>query len=110
MAQSSGRVGTAEAKERFDGAAFRDSQGAYQYTVGREGASYYFDFRQQGASQPVEGRRSLEYFVGSGHAARSYLSNVDGFFYEAPVTYYTGTSSWNAAPGYASYQIGRAHV
>jgi hypothetical protein len=102
MAQSSGRPVTADAKERFDGAAFRDSQGAYAYTVGRDGASYYFDFRQQGASQPVEGRRKLEYFVGSGHAARSYLLNVDGFLYEAPVTYYTGTGSWNAAPGYAS--------
>ena len=101
MAHSSGRVGTAG--EGFDGTEFRDSQGAFAYTVGQEGATYYFEFRQQGAKQPVQGRRQLEYFVGSGHAARSYLMNIGGFLYEAPVAYYTGSSSWNAAPGYASY-------
>jgi hypothetical protein len=103
MAQSSGRVGAADAKERFDGATFRDAQRAYAYTVGRQGAAYHFDFRQQGSTQPVQGRRQLEYFVGSGHAARSYVLNVDGFLYEAPVAYYTNPGSWNAAPGYAFY-------
>src|SRR6059058_1601285 len=48
MAQSSGRVGTQEAKEQFDRAAFRDSSGAFAYTVGRDASGYYFDFRQQG--------------------------------------------------------------
>lgn len=103
MAQSSGRAGTAEAKERFDSATFRDSHGAFAYTVDQEGANYYFEFQQQGTNQPVRGRRQLEYFVGSGHAARSYVTNVNGFLYEAPVAYYTGSRSWNAAPGYATY-------
>ena len=103
MAHSSGRVGTAEPAERFDAVAFRDSRGAFAYTVGRQGSKYYFDYRELGARQPVQGRRSLEYFVGSGHAARSYLINFDGFLYEAPVAYYTASHSWNAAPGYASY-------
>lgn len=103
MAQSSGRAGTAEATERFDSATFRDSHGAFAYTVDQEGANYYFEFQQQGTNQPVRGRRQLEYFVGSGHAARSYVTNVNGFLYEAPVAYYTGSRSWNAAPGYATY-------
>ena len=102
MAHSSGRVGTAETPERFDAASFRDSQNAYAYSVSRQGAAYSFEFRQQGARQPIEGRQQLEYFVGSGHAARSYILNIDGFLYEAPVAYYTNTNSWNAAPGYAS--------
>ena len=77
MAQSSGRVGTQEPKEQFDRAEFRDSSGAFAYTVGRDASGYYFDFRQQGTSQrpgtsrPIEGRRPLDYFVGSGNAARS---------------------------------------
>ena len=103
MAHSSGRVGTAAAKERFDAVEFRDSRGAYSYTVGRDGSAYYFEFRQRGTNQPVRGRRALEFYVGSGHAARSYLTNVDGFLYEAPVAYYSIPGSWNAAPGYASY-------
>ena len=103
MAHSSGRVGTAETQERFDASVFRDFQNAYAYTVNRRGSTYSFEFRQQGARQPIEGRRQLEYFVGSGHAARGYILNVDGFLYEAPVAYYTNTNSWNAAPGYAPY-------
>jgi Tetratricopeptide repeat/Cytochrome c554 and c-prime len=103
MAHSSGRVGTAEAKEQFDRTEFRDASGKYIYNVGRDGQTYYFDFRQQGTTQPIQGRRTLEYFVGSGTAARSYLLNVDGFLYEAPVSFYSRSASWNSAPGYAVF-------
>ena len=103
MAHSTGIVGTADPQERFDAAVFRDSRNAYTYSLSRQGASFFFDFRQQGARQPIAGRRQLEYFVGSGHAARSYLLSVDGFLYEAPVAYYTNANSWSAAPGYASF-------
>ena len=106
MAQSSGRAGTAEPKEQFDRPEFRDSHGAFSYTVGRDASGYYFDFRQQGkAPQPIEGRRRLDYFVGSGTAARSYLlSAAGGFLYEAPVSYYNRSASWDSAPGIADLE------
>ena len=112
MANASGRVGTGEPRERFDRAEFRDSLGAFAYRVGQEAGSYFFEFRQQGATQPgttqrgtiqgIEGRRQLEYFVGSGAAARSYLLSYEGFLYEAPVAYYSNSASWKSPPGYAS--------
>jgi hypothetical protein len=106
MANGSGRVGTGEMRERFDRTEFRDSIGAFAYRVDQEARSYFFDFLQQGTKQPITtqpigGRRQLEYFVGSGAAARSYLLNVEGFLYEAPVAYYSRSASWNSAPGYA---------
>ena len=101
MAQSSGRVGTQEPKEQFDRAEFRDSSGAFAYIVGRDAGGYYFDFRQQGKPQPIQGRRQLDYFVGSGNAARSYITNVEGFLYEAPVAYFRTLASWKSAPGIA---------
>jgi hypothetical protein len=103
MAQSSGRVGTAEPKEQFDRTQFRDSSGAFAYTVGRDASGYYFGFRQQGTSKPIEGRRPLDYFVGSGTAARSYIINVDGFLYEAPVAYFRSLGAWKSAPGVAQF-------
>jgi tetratricopeptide (TPR) repeat protein len=103
MALSSGRAGTEEPKESFDRTEFRDSHGAFSYHVSQEGGKYFFEFRQQGATEPIQGRRQLEYFVGSGAAARSYLLSVDGFIYEAPVAYYRNSASWNAAPGYAGF-------
>jgi hypothetical protein len=101
MAQSSGRAGAGEPKETFDRTEFRDSHGAFTYHVSQEAGKYFFEFRQQGAKEPIQGRRPLEYFVGSGSAARSYLFTLDGFLYEAPVAYYSRTASWNSAPGYA---------
>ena len=106
MAQSSGRAGTVEPKEQFDRTEFRDSSGAFAYTVGQDAKGYYFNFRQQGkqaAPKPIEGRRPLDYFVGSGAAARSYITNVDGFLYEAPVSYYSRSASWDSAPGVAQF-------
>ena len=103
MARSSGRVGTSGIKERFDRAEFRDSRSAFAYRAGEQDGTYYFDFVQQGTKQPVQGRRYLEYFVGSGAAAHSYLLSAGGFLYEAPVAYYSNSDSWKAAPGYASY-------
>jgi tetratricopeptide (TPR) repeat protein len=103
MANGSGRVGTGETHESFDRAEFRDSRGAYAYRVGQEAGRYFLEFRQQGANQPIEGRRQLEYFVGSGAAARSYLLSYEGFLYEAPVAYYNKSASWKSAPGYDGF-------
>jgi Tetratricopeptide repeat/Cytochrome c554 and c-prime len=106
MAHSSGRAGTSEIQEQFDRTEFTDSGGAFAYTVGHNTSGYYFDFRQQGAkqpikSQPIQGRRSLDYFVGSGNAAHSYLTDVDGFLYEAPVAFFRNLAAWKSAPGVA---------
>lgn len=106
MARSSGRAGSSESREQFDRSQFLDSAGKFSYSVGRDTAGYYFDYRQQstnrpGADRQIEGRRRLEYFVGSGAAARTYLLNVDGFLYESPVSYYSASTSWKPSPGFA---------
>lgn len=106
MSRSSGRVGTGELKESFDRAEFRDSQGAFAYRVGKDGGTYFLEFSQRRAGPlgrpPIQGRRQLEYFVGSGTHARSYALSVDGFLYVAPPTYYGNSDSWNPSPGFAS--------
>jgi hypothetical protein len=102
MANGSGRVGTGQPIERFDRTEFRDSSGALGYRVGQEAGKYFFEFRQQNAKQPLGGRRQLEYFVGSGAAARSYLLSYEGFLYEAPVAYYSNSAAWKSPPGYAA--------
>ena len=102
MARSSGIAGTGEPKEHFDRAEFADSHNAFRYRVGQQAGTYFFEFVEQRAKDPIRGRRGLAYFVGSGAAARSYLLNIDGFLYEAPVAFYSNSDSWNAAPGYAA--------
>ena len=99
MAQSSGKVGTQDLKETFDHVEFRDDHGAFSYTVSPD---YRFEFTQQGARQPIAGRRALSYFIGSGAAARTFLIDDGGFLFESPVTYYRSSASWKASPGFES--------
>lgn len=44
--------------------------------------------------------RSLDWVVGSGTSARTYLSEQDGWLYEVPVTWYTQQKRWDFSPGY----------
>jgi predicted CXXCH cytochrome family protein len=97
MSQSSGRVGTEDPKETFDRAEFRDTRGAFSYKVAPD---YRFEFTQQDTRQPIAGVRGLEYFIGSGAAARTFLIDDGGFLFEAPVTYYRQSASWKASPGF----------
>ncbi|MEZ5398447.1 MAG: multiheme c-type cytochrome [Bryobacteraceae bacterium] len=51
-----------------------------------------------------QGRRVVEapvqYFVGSGKQGRSYLTLLDGFLYQSPISYYAKTREWRLSPGY----------
>ncbi|HEY4361143.1 MAG TPA: tetratricopeptide repeat protein [Bryobacteraceae bacterium] len=98
MAQSSGKVGTADSPETFDHAEFSDDRGAFSYRVSPD---YTFQFTQN-AKQPVTGRRALSYFIGSGAAARTFLLEDSGFLFESPVTYYHSSASWKPSPGFES--------
>jgi hypothetical protein len=45
-------------------------------------------------------RQSLDFFVGSRRAGRSYGFIENGYLYQAPVGYYTKRGAWDMAPGY----------
>ena len=46
------------------------------------------------------GSVSMDYFVGSNAAGRTYVHNRDGYLYEIPVTWYARKGAWDASPGY----------
>jgi hypothetical protein len=52
------------------------------------------------AQGATEGARRLDYFLGAGVLGRSYASNLDGFLFQAPVSYYTSTRDWDLSPGF----------
>ena len=51
--------------------------------------------------------RQIDYYIGSGVAGRSFGFVLDNFLFEAPVTWYTQTGSWDVSPGYASDTLSR---
>jgi hypothetical protein len=80
MAQSSGRVGT------LSPAAF--SAGGRSYRI--DGRELIFE----------GGSLSIDYFVGSNSAGRSFLHEKDGYLFELPVTWYAQKQLWDSSPGY----------
>jgi hypothetical protein len=44
----------------------------------------------------------VQYVVGSGQRARSYLINRDGYLFASPLSWYSQKSIWDLSPGYAS--------
>src|SRR5579871_5487580 len=88
MAQSSGKVSSGN--ETFDKSEFRDTRGAFAYKVTPD---YRLEYTQQRVAQPITGVRSLAYFIGSGAAARTFLTDEAGFLFESPATYYRQSAS-----------------
>ncbi|MBY0505453.1 MAG: tetratricopeptide repeat protein [Bryobacteraceae bacterium] len=80
MAQSSGRVAPLAA------ASF--SAAGQRYRVA--GNTLFFD----------GGQSTIDYFIGSNAAGRSFLRAYDGYLFELPVTWYAQKRAWDASPGY----------
>lgn len=48
---------------------------------------------------PLQVRRKLEYFLGSGHLGVTYLYSVNKYLLESPVAYYSATNHYDMKPG-----------
>lgn len=59
---------------------------------------WLFEFTKSAGA--VRGRRSLDFFVGSGAAGRSYLIQIGGFLFQAPVSWYARSARWDVSPGF----------
>jgi hypothetical protein len=65
-------------------------------------------FTASGHRYTVDGRRltfdggssSIDYFIGSNAAGRTWLRAWDGYLFELPVTWYAQKKTWDASPGY----------
>lgn len=102
MANTLAAVAEASAIEVVDGdAAEFETQGC-RYRVERRGERMiHTEFMTDDAgeivyAQPVE----VNYAVGSGTTARTYLIDRGGILFESPITWYVGRQKWDLSPGY----------
>jgi predicted CXXCH cytochrome family protein len=98
MARSSGKIGSAGFREDFEHGRFSDPNTGAEYRVLPGEGGYRLEFSR--ASGGVHGERMLTWFIGSGRVGRSYGFSVDGFLFEAPVSYYSASRQWDVSPGY----------
>ena len=77
-----------------DGPRFESVAAGFRIAQDTGGLSFRFTLEGE------EIRRKLDYFIGAGLTGRSYLTSIDGFLYQAPISYYASTNAWDLSPGY----------
>ena len=95
MAQSFYRLTPKRAVEDWSGVAVRHDASGFTYVARREGDRFVQDeyLEAPDGSRTHELTRTMDYVVGSGSAARTYLSEENGRLYELPLTWYTQSAS-----------------
>ena len=61
---------------------------------------YVEEYRLNGKDTIHKRIERIDYIVGSGHHTNSHIINENGYFFQAPITYYTQEERWDMAPGF----------
>jgi tetratricopeptide (TPR) repeat protein len=83
-------------------ATFSHGKSGRSYSVYRRNADlWHREFISGGESDDIIlGDHPMAWRIGSGHHSRSYLVDIDGYFFESPVTWYASKEFWAVSPGY----------
>ena len=94
MAQSFYRLTDSTSVEDWSGVPVTHAATGFTYTARRDGDRFVQEETRTDADGTVSHRlvRTMDYVVGSGSAARTYLSKENGRLYELPLTWYTGSA------------------
>lgn len=99
MARASG-----SAADGFLPADFVHSASGVHYQITEDGGrvwlSYEREAQTRGASDSLEGRQELKYFIGSGRRGRTYLFEQQGYWFETPINWYAKKKVWDMAPNF----------
>ncbi len=88
--------------EDFEVDAIRHPVSGWFYRPVRTDSGFFQEeYRVDGSGQKTHQLlRSMDFVVGSGTAARTYISDVEGRLFQMPLTWYTQKSRWDFSPGY----------
>jgi predicted CXXCH cytochrome family protein len=64
--------------------------------------SYTRDASADPAMKPLDGRKELRFYVGSGKRGRTFLFEEEGYWFEAPINWYAKKGLWDMAPNHLS--------
>ncbi|MDX2003370.1 MAG: tetratricopeptide repeat protein [Chitinophagales bacterium] len=78
-----------------------DSLNNYYYFPFWAGDSLFIrEFRLEDGDTVHNRVEYVSYVIGSGQHTNSHLTNLHGFVYQAPITFYTQREQWDMAPGF----------
>ncbi len=83
---------------------FHEGSGFYYQVFARGDSFFQAEYRLDASGgRTHELVRKIDYVVGSGNAARTYLTESVGRLYEMPLTWYAQSATWDFSPGYQIY-------
>lgn len=94
MATASGAAKDAVITGEFD---HKESQ--VHYRVYQQVGKVWMSYEREG-KDGIQGKKELEYYIGSGKKGRTYLFSEEGFWFEAPINWYSQEKRWNMTPAY----------
>lgn len=101
MAQSLYPLTPENAVEDFDAPPiYHAASNLYYRVVARDGRFFQEEYRVSGGRTTHRLVREMNFVVGSGSAARTYLAEEGGRLYQLPLTWYTQAARWDFSPGY----------
>lgn len=87
--------------ENFQAKPVYDSYSDLYYKAFWRGPDMYIsEFRLQNRDTVHYRAEKVDYVIGSGNQTRTYLFEINGYFYEMPITWYVGKKIWDLSPGY----------
>lgn len=73
----------------------------YYHPFWKNDSLYVLEFRLKGKDTIYKREQQINYIIGSGQHTNSHIYNVNGYLYQAPITFYTQESKWDLAPGFS---------
>jgi predicted CXXCH cytochrome family protein len=107
MGRSTAPIRELAGKQPYDAAHHNpfDAHGVRLW-VQREGDRVWHRHAQVEDGQPLwEVRQEVHYAVGSGTRGYSYLTEIDGYLYQTPITWYSQKGIWDISPGFEDLPI-----
>jgi Cytochrome c554 and c-prime len=78
---------------------FEHKESRVHYRVYEQDGKVWMSYERSGKDE-IQGKRELQYFIGSGRKGRTYLFSRDGFWFETPINWYSQEKRWNMTPAY----------
>jgi len=103
MGQSFGKATREKSAADFspEHAVVYDKDLDYYYRPFFKGDTFYItEYRLEGKDTVHKLVQKVDYVVGSGQHTNSHIFNVNGYLYQAPITFYTQKHRWDLAPGF----------
>jgi Tfp pilus assembly protein PilF len=102
MGQSFGHATRQKSAADFDAHALvYDKDLDYYYKPYWQNDSLYImEFRTEGKDTVHKKTQKIDYIIGSGQHTNSHIFSNNGYFYQAPITFYTQKRKWDLAPGF----------